>query len=234
MEKLHIVSTNLKTDWSINFPIADNPTLGPGTCSPTPVCEKLCYAKRGRLAMSKSISRQHRVLQVFEQEDPELIAKVIAEGYRKRNLSFIRWCGVGDLVPESCRVINILGTQYQDTCHWIVTRKVDMVELLERDMPNVFIQFSLDGSQDSRERQNQVRKINHPRVYFSYLRFYEEEDTLGASIIFNYHGPGQKNLSYNPRCCPVDSGRLPTLGACQKCRKCFNPKKVYKNEIYNI
>lgn len=218
-DKTHIVSTNMKCRWSVNFPILE-------TCNPTPVCEKLCYAKKGRLSMQKSLTRQHRVLEIFQEESLDLVAAEIVRGYRKKGLTFLRWNGVGDLTPEACEVINIIGRDHRDTIHWVVTRKPDMVALLDHDMPNIYIQFSLDGSQESRERKQEVDAMNHPRLYYSFLRFEEEEDTLDASIVFNaQQKKGQ--LSYNPRCCPADAKRLPVEDACEKCRKCFNPR-VYR------
>lgn len=219
MEKIHLVSANLKTGWSVNFPIHE-------TCNPTSVCMVLCYAKKGRLAMPNSLCRQGNVFEVFQNEDPHAIAKAIANGYRKKKLTFLRWCGVGDLTPQICKVLNILGTEYPDTLHWVVTRKPDMVKLLATDMPNVYLQFSLDSSPESVERKKEVDAINHPRLYYSFLRFEEDEDTMGAGIIFNAQQK-KGTLSYNPRCCPADAKRLKVEGACAKCRKCFNPR-LYK------
>jgi len=224
MSRTHLVSTNLKTGWSINFPIIQ-------TCNPTPVCEKLCYAKYGRLAMSPSLQRQNQVLKIFQEEGAEALADTIAEGYKKKQLTFLRWNGVGDLTPKICQIINIIGSKYPDQIHWIVTRKPEMVKLLNYNMPNMYIQFSLDGSQDSIERKKTVESLNHPRVYFSFLRCEEDEDTLNASIIFNLQQK-KGSLSYNAKCCPVDSGRLPVENACEKCRKCFNPK-VFNNQEKN-
>lgn len=217
MEKLHLVSSNYKTRWSVNFPIAD-------TCQPTSTCYQICYARHGRLAMRSSLSRQQRVYEVFYKEDPEEIARVIAEGYRRKKLTFLRWCGVGDLTPQAIKVINILGTKYPDTRHKIVTRKVDSIRLLARDMPNVYIMFSLDDSRQSKQRKQQVDKLKHPRVYYSYLRQRPDEDTMGASIIFDMHSMKGK-LPWDPkRSCPVDAGRMEMENACEKCKKCFRPE----------
>ena len=71
-------------------------------------------------------------------------------------------------------------------------------------------------------------KMNHPRMYYSFMRQQMCEDTLGASIVFNAK-QNKKYLEYdNPSiCCPVDAGVMPTKGACKKCKKCFSPG-VYK------
>lgn len=216
MEKLHLVSANYKTRWSINFPICE-------TCEPTKTCYRLCYGRHGRLAMKVSLTRQHKVFHAFMNEDPKDIATVIANGYRRKNLSWLRWCGVGDLVPRSVKVVNILGTKHKDTRHKIVTRKVENIKLLEHDMPNMYIMFSLDGSEESKKRKAAVDKLNHPRVYYSFLRESADQDTLGAQIIFDAHNMKGK-LPWDPkRCCPVDSGRMAMENACEKCKKCFSP-----------
>jgi len=220
MEKLNLVSANYKTRWSINFPISE-------TCQPTKTCFRLCYGRHGRLTTPISLTRQHKVFQVFQNEDPEKIAAVIATGYRRRGLNWLRWCGVGDLNSQSCKVVNILGTKYQDTRHKVVTRKVGNIKQLEHDMPNMYIMFSLDGDPESIKRKARVDAINHPRVYYSFLRETADQDTLGAPIIFDAHSMKGK-LPFDPkRCCPVDSGRMAMENACEKCKKCFSPG-VYK------
>jgi hypothetical protein len=177
--------------------------------------------------MHSSLTRQARVFKVFCEENPKQIAQVIAQGYIRRNLNFLRWCGVGDLTPEVCKVINELGTKYPDTCHKVVTRKPSMVKLLRRDMPNVYIMFSLDGSPESKKRKKQVDKLQHPRVYYSYLRESADEDTMGAQIIFDAHHMKGKLPWDAKRCCPVDSGKMEMERACEKCKKCFSPK-IYR------
>jgi hypothetical protein len=173
--------------------------------------------------MQASLDRQQKVFDAFQKEDPEEIAQVIAEGYRRKKLTFLRWCGVGDLTPEIIKVINILGTKYTDTRHKVVTRKPESIKLLKRDMPNIYVMFSLDGDPESRKRKAKVDRMRHPRVYYSYLRQTADEDTLDAPIIFDVHSQKGK-LPWDPkRCCPVDSGKMEMENACEKCKKCFSP-----------
>jgi hypothetical protein len=218
MKLFHLVSENEKTKYSINFPIS--------VCRPTPICRKICYARRGRLVFKNSIERQNKVLKIFQEEDIEKIAYEIGEGYKRRALKFLRWCGSGDLVPKACSVINLIGKNYSKQIHWVVTRKVDNIKLLNSDLSNIYIMYSLDDSDESKRRQEEVEKINNRRVYYSFLRESANQDIRGAKIIFDSQKMKGK-LPYNKRCCPVDSGKIPLTNACEKCKKCFSPG-VYK------
>lgn len=215
MQKVHLVSNNLKTDWSINFPINE-------TCQPTPAC-RLCYAKKGRLRMPSSLNRQKQVYDLFMNEDPKALAREIGRGYQRKNLDFLRWCGSGDLFSDAVVVLNHVARDYPDTVHWVVTRKPSMVALVEH-LPNIYLMFSLDNTEESKRRKAIVDAMRHPRVYYSYMRQEMGENTMGASIVFN-NQQNHRNLTYDdPKtCCPVDAKAMPIKGACKKCRKCFSP-----------
>ena len=163
------------------------------------------------------------LVRAFKEGDPQQIARAIGDGYRRRGLSFLRWCGSGDLFTEAIQVINITGKEYPESIHWIVTRKPEMVSLLG-DYSSFYIMFSLDGTEESMKRKRVVDNINHPRVYYSYLRQEADEDTIGAGIVFNLQQK-KKLLPYDNKrmTCPVDAGAMTLQGACKKCRKCFSP-----------
>jgi hypothetical protein len=74
----------------------------------------------------------------------------------------------------------------------------------------------------------------HPRLYYSYLRFNENEDTMGARIVFNAH-QRKKNLPFDDpnTTCPVDAGVVPVKNACVNCRKCFSKKALDKTVHIN-
>ena len=179
--------------------------------------------------MTKSLQRQQQVYNIFKKENPAAIAREIGEGAEKRGLTFIRWCGSGDLFPEACAVINHLAALYPELKQWITTRKPDMVALLSNS-PSLYIGFSLDASEESLVRKKQVESINHPRLYFSYLRTGVDEDTMGTAIIFNQQRNKSLTNDDKRKCCPVDAGKLKTEAACGKCRKCFS-EKVYENTL---
>lgn len=216
MEKTHLVSTNLKTTWSVNFPIAE-------TCQPTSVCNKYCYAKSGRLSMQKSLVRQKKVYEIFKNTDPERVAAAITDGCIKRGLTFLRWAGSGDMSEYAVNVLNFVAEHTSNTVHWVVTRIPSMVKLI-KPVRNVCVGFSLDGCMMSKERKKEVDAINHPRQYYSYLRQFPEEDVGDARIIYNLKQKKNQLPYKDIRVCPVDAGRLKVIDACKKCRKCFSDK----------
>jgi hypothetical protein len=212
---MDILSANLKTGYSINTPILE-------TCDPTSVCREACYARKGRLAMPNSLNRQALVFEILQRQNPEYLGKVIINSYRKKNLSFLRWCGSGDLTKEVCEVINQTCLHGPETVQFVVTRKTDMLPLL-MNFPNLFIGFSLDGSCESVARKKIVDSIQHPRQYYSYLRQRADEDTHNAAVIFNLQRL-KHQLPKGSNCCPVDTGQMKTEGACEKCKRCFSKR----------
>lgn len=215
---IHLVSDNVKTGYSINFPIEK-------TCNPTALCRKYCYARKGRLNMARSLTRQDAVYDILKSRDPAVVARTIADGCNRRHLPFLRWAGSGDMFPEAVEVLNRVAEQTPETRHWIATRKPEIVELIE-PRPNIFIGFSLDSSTNKSHKQT-VNELKHPRQYYSFVRQYPDEDTQGAAIIYNLHK--NKKLLRDAKVeqgfiCPVDGDRMEIRNACSKCRRCFNEK----------
>jgi hypothetical protein len=225
--KEKICSSNIKTGHSINFPIWK-------TCRPTSVCSKLCYgAIAGRpITWTASLQKFMKNYRYFMIEDPVVIAERIYKEYKSKKMSWLRWNGVGDLFPQAIPVINHLVENHPDVTLLVVTRKPEMVQDLSRTAKNLYIMFSLDGSKLSIVSKQQVDLQNHPRLYYSYLRQTEEEDTKGSSIIFNMQQK-KKELPYEDkeRVCPVDAGVIPLERACESCRKCFSSQVLnYQKE----
>ncbi len=216
-----ICSSNTKTGFSVNFP------LGPkGTCRPTPVCSDTCYgAMPGKpITWTNSILKYWRVYRYFKETPPEEIAERIHREYERHKMTFLRWNGVGDLFPESAAVVSSLAKRHPEDVLLVVTRKPEMVSLVPRESDNLYLMFSLDGSEDSRRRRASALRRRHPRLYFSFLRRSPDEDTMGARIVFNAQ-QSKKTLPYDDSVtvCPVDADRIPVKGACAGCRRCFRP-----------
>jgi hypothetical protein len=177
--------------------------------------------------MPASLKKQVRVLNYFRKHSTEEVGdRILVECKkikgRRRNGNnpplFLRWNGSGDLFPGSVRVINYVANKDPDIIHWVVTRKPKEVANIE-ELPNIYVMFSLDSSPESGKKLKQIRK--HERMYFSFLRRHENEDTSGAQIVFNAQKSSVSTLHDSDRCCPVDSGIIPLKGGCERCRKCF-------------
>lgn len=221
-DKEKICSGNTKTGFSLNFPIC-------GTCRPTPVCAELCYgAKPGRpITWDKALLKNLRVLRYFKKAAPEEVADRIAREYRRAGMDFLRWNGVGDLFPESVAVINAVARRHPDMVIWIATRIPEMARLITRQADSIFLQFSLDGSNESRKRRREIARSRHPRLYYSFLRRSMDEDTLGSRVVYNAQQHKGSLIYDDPRTvCPADSGLLPVKGACAKCRLCFSSRAL--------
>jgi len=222
--KEEICSSNIKTGFSLNFPLGHFGNHG--TCRPTKVCNKVCYgARRGRpITWINSLKKQLRVYRHFLQVPPEEIAEQIHNEYIRHKMTFLRWNGVGDLFPESAAVVGQMTKRHPDDVLLVVTRKPEMVSLIPRDAENLYLMFSLDGSKESVSRKADALRRRHPRMYFSFLRRRPDEDTMGARIVFNAQ-QSKKVLPYDDfvTVCPVDADRIPVKGACTVCRKCFRP-----------
>jgi len=214
----NICSQNTKTGWSINFNITQ-------TCHPTKMCSEYCYGAMSDrpITWKNSITKYVRNYNLFRKTDPQLITNKIYKEYIARHMTFLRWNGVGDLFPESTDVMNRLVTQHPDAVVWCSTRNVGEVRKCSREATNLYLMFSLDNTLQSRQRKAIMDAIDHPRVYYSFLRTEENDDCMGARIVFNLQ---QKKdiLPFDDErtVCPVDSDRMPVKGACKECRRCFN------------
>lgn len=212
----NLLSDNRKTKKSINYPICL-------TCSPTKICAKYCYARKGHIAMPAAKDKQQLVYDSFLLLPTEVVAERVMCEYFSNDLTFLRWCGSGDLFPEAVKVLNFITENYPNTVHWVVTRKPELIPTINA-APNLYINFSLDNSSE-----HKIKKLKlypkHTRMYFSYLRTDKKDDTLDSKIIFNLQQKKRK-LPYDnkKKCCPVDAGAMELDGACEKCRKCFSPR----------
>jgi len=213
----NIISSNSKTGVSINFPIAL-------TCRPLETCRQYCYAgKKGKpITWATSLKKQVRVWRYFKSTTPDEVAERVLKECHRRKLTWLRWNGCGDLFPEACNVISRVAKADPGITHLVVTKKPEYVPLIP-ELDNIFLMFSIDWSEESRNRLEEARRHKHKRMYVSQVRHSMDDDTSKASIIFNMQG--QKGLEFDDkrRCCPVDAGALALKGGCDKCRKCFTP-----------
>ncbi|NDH36315.1 MAG: hypothetical protein EBX67_12835, partial [Betaproteobacteria bacterium] len=121
-------STNKVTGHSLNFPII-------GTCRPTAVCAETCYFACGPSTWSASLAKQYRLLNSMR-SDPQRLAGRVAGWATRLRLTFIRWCGGGDLVAEAPACIDAVATLLPQVPQWVVTRKPEIAATI-RPRPNV-------------------------------------------------------------------------------------------------
>jgi hypothetical protein len=209
-------STNKVTGHSLNFPII-------GTCTPSVVCADTCYFAKGPSTWSASLAKQHRLLNSLRHDPVSLAAKIVRWAKYHR-LSFIRWCGGGDLVGETPTCIDYVATELWDIPQWVVTRKPEIAATIT-PRPNVYVHFSTDRS--SWERLEQFRRIAPPSLQWFYSYQCDTGEVPPAAIapvVFRdrYDLDGSAPIEQD---CPLNLSDS-IVGVCEQCRRCFNGKAV--------
>lgn len=220
------LSENSKTGVSVNFPII-------GTCQPTKKCIKYCYAGAGMLNFSNSIAAQMRNLKLVEhlekakQSEVDQVADTLYEETVKAGQNWLRWNGVGDLMPGTIRVIKTLALRHEDLTQWIISRKPDMIRKLP-DLKPLVIMVSLDGSEDEKRSRALIegrKKFKVARYRMAYVKV--RDDAVPAPrwayVVFNEHQSSRRyGDGQDPRTCPatIPDG-AEHEGACDSCRRCF-------------
>ena len=210
---LRLLAENLKTGWSVNFPIL-------GTCEPSAVCRRICYAAGGHFRFTNVQRANLARLEFFRTMPTSEVADRIYYEAKAHGLSHLRWCGSGDLFLEAVAVLNDLAGRRRDLVNVVYSRKPECINALAV-APQIVINVSLD-----RSSLDLVDRITHPEVRYTYLR--ETVDDVPPAyadvpieVVFNNHG--QHFPDHDARECAATNGRMPTAGACLRCRRCFVP-----------
>lgn len=209
-------STNKVTGWSLNFPIV-------GTCTPTPVCSETCYFARGPSTWPASLAKQHRLLNSLR-ADPHRLAGRIAAWATRLRLTYVRWCGGGDLVAETPACLDGVACILPDVPQWVVSRKPEIAATIT-PRPNVYLHLSVDRS--SWERLEQFRTIAPPGLqWFHSYQCDRGEVPLAAiaPVVFRdrYELDGSEAIAHD---CPLNLAES-IVGVCEQCRRCFNGRAV--------
>lgn len=209
-------STNKVTGHSLNFPII-------GTCTPTTVCAETCYFASGPSTWSASLAKQHRLLNSLR-ADPLHTADRIVWFAHKMRLTFIRWCGGGDLVAETPACIDRVARNLPAVPQWVVSRKPDIAATLV-PRPNVYLHLSVDRT--SWDRLERFRAVAPPGLlwFWSYQCDRGEVPTAPlAPVVFRnkYDLDGSEPVAHD---CPLNLTDS-IVGVCETCRRCFNGEAV--------
>lgn len=215
------VSSNTKTGHSVNLAIV-------GSCQPTKECERYCYGLRGPIVFKNSLLVQHnnlerfKVLEKASEEEVEREARSIIR--QLKGAAWVRWNGVGDLVPGSVRVINAIARLYPNVTQWVVTRKPEQVQTLQ-DSPSIAILFSLDKTTPEKVLQKALSlQKTFQKAMFQFSWTQTEENDIApdcVSIVFNKHiGRNAKDWNDSRVCHATVKGNSHE-GSCDECRRCF-------------
>jgi hypothetical protein len=210
-------STNKVTGHSLNFPII-------GTCTPSVVCADTCYFAKGPSTWAASLAKQHRLLNSLR-ADPQRLAGSIAAWAARLRLTYVRWCGGGDLVAETPACIDSVATILSDVPQWVVSRKPEVAATLT-PRPNVYLHLSVDKS--SWERLERFKQIAPPGLnwFWSYQcdRNEPAPSSAIAPVIFRdrYDLAGTQSVDND---CPLNLSDS-IVRVCESCRRCFNGQAV--------
>lgn len=217
------VSDNGKTGISINLAIVE-------TCQPTRECMEYCYGMRGPIGFKNSILAQHAntlrfaYLEAAPQSEVDAECESLVTAVRKGKQNWIRWNGVGDLIPGSVRVINRMAELHPEITQWVVTRKVNEAATLA-DVKSIKILFSLDTSTPDTilQRAKDLKKTyKRAKFRFSWTRRDATKVPRHISIIFNEHRGRRRGNWEDKRVCEATLPDHAHESACNTCRRCFS------------
>ena len=217
-------------------------TVGCGGCSEIPAGRKLpvCYVF-GLMSAYKGVKPilQHNtdLLKSASQADRISILKQEFERFEKHELKqqlpelFYRLHWSGDVYDEDYAdaLIEAMNA-FPHIAFWNYTRSHDLALDLADNVPNLTQYLSLDAMNFERGMDIYVKWLQAPRHQDANLHicYMSDEDDFAARYAEcrtrHQDWPAQPvALS----ACPVDTKKLPTDGACAKCRKCLAGKPVW-------
>lgn len=218
------LSENGKVGTSINLPVAH-------TCQPTDACMRYCYAVRGQLAYPAAMGRQYDNLAVLASAagNPararelagDIAGELLASGQ-----TFIRWNGVGDLVPGSVAVINALAELAPWLAQWVVTRRVDMASEVA-DHAAIRLMLSADDTTPPKRLEALLalrKRFKRAAVRMAWTRTSETVPPAWVDVIFNEHGGGRRTAWEDKRTCHATTPGGKHGLACPECKRCFAPR----------
>lgn len=223
-ENEKILSHNKVTGYSVNFPIAK-------TCQPSKVCMERCYFAKGGSSWPASLKKQLRLYNSTKADPLGTADRLIAEINGKHNkLTYLRWNGGGDLFAESVEMLHACAEALPELPFWVVTRIPEFASQV-KELPNLFVHFSLDGKSLDRMEKYEAKKKLSQNYFYSYQcdkgEMPKPENLKGISVVFfdGYHPTGDMGWMEQETICPLNT-RDDITNTCEDCRRCFDNSAV--------
>lgn len=203
---IHLLSDNIKTSCSIDLPIK-------GHCTPTEICVKTCYARRGTQAWPNPKRKQKYISEYLKGDN---IDGLIHECMLRTT---VRISGSGDLLIQHVRNIIRLAEACQDTQFWGMTRKVSIAEAINGNLPNLRLLVTVDVSSPKSVWNYEGKLCFGPRREND-----DVPDDPRIVTIFPYHSGGRivGNVPEHEKDCPAV--RNHGIITCILCHRCWRWK----------
>lgn len=198
----HILSTNKKTKYSLNFPRE-------GHCQPTAICWQSCYGKTGPINWSNSRRKKTYVSQYLLGND---IGTLLEEC---RSELAVRLAGTGDLLQGHLPNLFKLAELAPDTQFWGMTRKLDIASRINGVLPNLKLLVSVDASSSEDYWAYDGRLCFGPRRAGDAV-----PDDSRIVTVFPYHFIGRivGQVPAHKKDCPAVRH---TIKSCSECGRCW-------------
>jgi len=199
-----IISENIKTGVSINFPTKRH-------CRPTILCKKACYAKSGPMLLPVSRKKQQYVSDYFKGNN---LRQVIGECW---NFQTVRLNGCGDFLAGHLTNILTLARECTHTMFYGMTRKPEIANVLNNQLPNLKLLLSVDATTPKKVSENYPGKICFgPRRAIDTV---PNDKRIITVFPYHCHGKVITGIPKHKKDCPAVWHKV---SGCMKCKRCWN------------
>lgn len=198
-----ILSSNRKT-------VIPSLNLTRKNCNPSKLCMKRCYARQGHMSLPVAERKNLWVSDYLKQSD---ISKLAAECHA---VTAVRLCGGGDFLDEHVCSIIRLAEECSETQFWGFTRKPSIVLALNGELPNLYMQLSVDSTTPKRIWEDIKCDIS----YGPHMQDDEVPEDSRIRVVFPYHFRGRVINGVKPHhkdCQAVWDHSI----HCYQCKRCY-------------
>jgi len=228
------VSNNSKTGVSVNVPLS--------TCSSkTSACSKYCYALRGPISFTNSVSVEVNNQAVFDslktasQQKVDYEASLIAGQVQLRGHPFLRWNGSGELTPGAVRVLEAFSRLFPTIPVWVSTRSMALARSLPPKRQSLHIMLSTDSTTSAQNWQDTIQLKKERDYFIAWTRIDQFEVVpKEVDVVFNLHlGIGRLDKKC-VRTCPATLPNVNHDQICTKCQFCWKSDRRKKGHPLNL